>query len=409
MKIIHVNKFYFPRGGSESYYFALERLLREEGHQVIPFALAHPKNLPSPWEKYFLSGVDFSSPNLRSGLQAAGRIFGSREAGQKARELLWATTPDLVHLHNAYRQMSPSILKVFKERRLPVVWTLHDYYLVCSQLHLFRNGTVCTSCWANRHYNATRYRCVDHSRAASFMGTLEQYVARQWKWYERGVDHFIAPSAFLKNLLVEWKRVPENKISVLPYTIDSEPFDVPVTDEGTILYTGRLSPEKGVQDVLEAARTLSDLPVRIVGIGPQEPILRAFVEQHRLSHVQFLGFLVGHALISQMARASVIVVPSRWWENYPMVVLEAMLLGKPVIASQMGGIPEMVKDGERGLLFEAGNVAELREKIQWVAQHPVEACQMGERAKKWVLATHLPSQHYAQLKKIYEQAGGVVK
>ncbi|MEK7158768.1 MAG: glycosyltransferase family 4 protein [Patescibacteria group bacterium] len=409
MKILHVNKFYFPRGGSESYYFSLERLLREFGHEVIPFALSHSKNLPSPWEKYFLPPVDFSSPNFRSGAQAAARIFGSREAVKKSREILWAATPDLVHLQNAYRQMSPSILKVFKERRLPVVWTLHDYYLVCSQLHLFRNGAVCTSCRGGKHYNATRFRCVDHSRAASFMGTLEQYAASTWKWYERGVDHFIAPSIFLKNLLVEWKRIPAEKISVLPYTVDPAAYDVPVVDEGYVLYLGRLSQEKGAQDVLTAAWALRDRPFRIVGTGPQEGELRAFVEKRRMLNVQFLGFLEGRPLVAQMARASVIVVPSRWWENYPMVILEAMMLGKPVIASRMGGIPEMVKDGERGWLFDAGNIEQLREKIRWVMSHPVEAHEVGARAKKWVRATHLPSEHYAQLKKIYEKVGVVVE
>lgn len=359
MKILLANKFYYPRGGDCIYTIELEKLLKENGHEVAVFSMQHPSNLTSEHSDYFPSHVDFNRRNLKSLVNLLVRPFGSFEVRKCFNQLVDDFKPDIIHLNNIHSQLSPIIASLGYRKKIPVVWTLHDYKLVCPAYLLMSEGRLCEACYENR-WSVVSKKCIKRNLMASLVAYFE---ARFWHPAKltKITDLFISPSGFLKTKMIKGG-FAEDKIVVLNNFVNSENLTVdPGTKEEYYCYVGRLSPEKGVDLLLNAAAELPDYKLKIIGAGPLEDRLLSGREN---SNVEFLGYKTGKELRTIISGSKFIIVPSNWFENNPLIILESLCLGTPVIGSDIGGIPELIKPGFNGILFTADNTDELRLKIK---------------------------------------------
>lgn len=402
MKILRINKYFFIKGGAENSFFATAELIKKNGHQDIPFSMKDRRNFSSPYEKYFVSNVDYERKGIGYQISNVLKIFYSFEAKHNLDRLIRDIKPDLVHLHNIYHQISPSVLHVIKKYRLPVVMTLHDYKIICGSCLMFANGQLCEACYGGRYYQCFFKGCVKDSRIKSLITTVEMYLHHNLLHIYDLVDIFISPSRFLKEKAEVMGFKP--KIVYLSNFINTEAF-VPCFDfyEKTICYVGRLAKEKGISTLINAVKGL-DLTLKIIGDGPLRESLELEVKSLESKNVEFLGYKSGNELKDEIRQSMFTVIPSEWYENNPRSVMETFALGKPVIGARIGGIPELVKDNVTGLIFEPGNVNDLREKIYYLASHPELIREMGRNARKFVEEELNEEKHYQGLMKIYQYA-----
>jgi glycosyltransferase involved in cell wall biosynthesis len=347
MKILQVNKYYYLRGGAETYMLGLSDWLTLNGHEVFQFAMKTEHDVETPFRKYFVSPIETSSPSLR-GYKTLGRMLYSFEAKRNMKELLRDHQPDLCHLHNIYTQISPSILSVLKARGIPIVMTVHDHHLISPQYNIWADGCGKDHC-ASGLVMATLSKFHKDSHLASFAQTLTYKVHRQFGFYRRYVDQFICPSGYMRRQLI-LDGFDRTKIVVNPYGINSGSIEPRYDHDGFFLFVGRLSEEKGVEMIVRLAQELPYIQFKIMGRGPQQDYL------HRLAigtdNIEFLGFRTGKDLANWYQRACAVLVPSRVREVFPLVCMEAMSYGTPVIASNVGGIPEVVEDRVSGMLVD---------------------------------------------------------
>jgi len=384
MKILQVNKYHYPRGGADRYYLDLGARLEAAGHELAYFAMKHPKNLPSPWSKYFVSRVSYNEQAWRYALKIPGRTIYSLEAKKKFSRLLKEFQPDVVHIHNIYHQLSPSILDAAAKFKIPVIMHVHDYKLVCPNHALFIDNKICEKCLMKNYSPAVKNRCVKNSLIASSLAALEMYLHHtSWKIYEKNISLYITPSLFVKNILIKagW---PSEKIVVVNNAFSAGlPTPLETKKEDYFLYFGRLSSEKGVDLAIKASSLDPRLTLKIVGNGPDEPSLKTLNEKSiKEGRVKFLGWREGVELSTLISQAKAVIIPSRWYENFPLTALESLSLGTPVIATDIGGLPEIVTS-KNGILvppedIEALNLAMLdilSEKKHWPDEQIRESAQ----------------------------------
>jgi glycosyltransferase involved in cell wall biosynthesis len=401
VRVLAANKFYYLRGGAERYFFGLCHILEERGHQIIPFSMLDGRNCPSPYSEFFVSHIEFFEPKtLLQKLAAAQRVLYSSEAKRQIEALLIQTKPRIAHLHNIAHHISPSILHSLKKYGIPVVQTLHDYKLICPTYTLVSAGRICERCRKYRYYNVVLHRCNRGSLAASLLGCIEMYLHKLWRTYEKNVDLFISPSQFLRRKLVEYG-FDEHKIAHLPNFIDADdyPFHY-AADSDYFVFVGRLIPIKGVLTLLKAMEEVKHFRLLVVGEGYLRPELERYAEGEKLG-VEFLGYKSGHELEQIIKGSLFTVVPSEWYENLPYAILEAFAMGKPVVGSDIGGIPELIEHGANGLLFKAGNAQDLASKIHYLLDHRQMIPEMGRRAREKVEKTYNPESHYQRIISIY--------
>ncbi len=406
MKVLMCNSFYYLRGGAERCFFDLMHLLESHGHEVIPFSMVDVRNQPSAYDSYFLSKVDFpshlnNSNSLEAKLRLVERVLYSREAKSKIKALIEATQPDIAHVHGIAHETSPSILPAIKKAGIPIVQTLHDYKLLCPNTSFVSQGVICEKCKKHRYYNVVRYRCKRDSLAASLLAGMELYFHKATKIYEGNVDLFISPSRFLQNKVTEYGI--QNPIVHLPNYVNLDDFQPCFKPLDYFVFSGRLTQLKGVETLLAAMRQVKESHLYVAGAGELERHLKAYVLEQRITNVTFVGHLNKSDLIALIQRALFTVVPSEWYENYPMTVLESFACGTPVIGTNIGGIPELVRDGENGLLFEPGNVTDLAKKIYDMLRNREQAVTMGRIGRRQVEQTNSPERHYRQTIRIYKQ------
>jgi len=384
MKILVCNKFYRPVGGPETIVFDTVRELNALGHAAIPFAMAHPDNLESEYSQYFVSNVDYNvrqAKGVRRLIKEAADIVYSAEARRKIEKLIADTQPDIAHAHNIYHQLSPSILSALKRANIPTVLTLHDGKLLCANMLFLKNGEVCEKCAGRKFYHGVINKCVKDSYAGSFLCCVEETLHRWLGMYERNVDLFITPSHFLKRKMVEHGRLNENQVEVLHNYADTKSFTPNYDLGGYGLFVGKIEAFKGVLTLLRACKEIPDFEIRLAGRGSLHEEGQRIADAEGLTKVKFLGFQTGSDLNRQLQESRFVVLPAEWYENCPMVILEAFSAGKPVIASKMGGIPELIDHGTDGLLFEAGNAEELASCMRQLAENPELASEMGKRGR----------------------------
>jgi len=400
MRVLQVNKFLYRLGGSETVLFETTDLLRRHGHEVSFFGMEDKRNVVAAPPGQLASNVDLSEGGKHgiTQLSAAARIFYSREAEKKLDALIEAWRPDVAHLHNIYHQLSPSILRALRRRGVPAVMTLHDYKLICPSYNLYSHGGVCERCKGHRYYNAVLQGCVKGSRLNGAICATEAYAHHRSGAYD-GIARLIAPSRFMRDKMIEFGQ-DAARIDYLPNFLDLDAYTPRYTPGRYVAYAGRLERVKGVETLVRALGG-SQLEVRIAGDGEMREQLEQQCARQRFDNVRFLGRLESNGLAATLQDAMFVVVPSEWYENAPMSVLEAYAYGKPVIGARIGGIPELIEDGSTGLLFEPGDAAGLRAKVERLLANPALVEEMGRNARPFVERNFGPQQHYERLMAIY--------
>lgn len=402
MKILNVNKYFFNKAGAETYYFELNKMLEERGHQVIHFSMQDDRNYASPYEKFFVKNIDYEKQThlfqkIRNGL----KIIYSFEAKRKLERLLEEEKPDIIHLQNFHHQLSPSILRASHRYKIPVVYTAHDLKLVCANYKMLVDGRICELCKEGNYICCFRKKCVKSSRVGSLVNTIEMELARKMKVIDE-IDMIITPSMFYKNKMQEWG-IPYNKLVYIPNFINVEEYSIVSEHKDYFVFFGRISEEKGIFTLLDAMLKVPKGTLYILGTGPLKDEVSRKIQMNRFlkAHVYMLGFKSGEELKDILANAMFNVLPSEWYENGPYSVLEMMCLGKPTIAADIGGLPDMVHDMQNGLLFESGDSNDLAEKINLLLENKKLRECLGHQCRLDAEETHSQKVYYQKLIQIY--------
>lgn len=397
MKVLVANNYFYLRGGAERVMFNDMQALLDSGVEVIPFSAADPANVPSDYSNAFVPGADIhaSSP-LRRVRAACDAIHCGRTAAA-FKAFIDRVQPDVVHFHNIYGRLSTSLLPVVRRKRIPAVLTLHDYKLVCPSYLMLNEGKPCDSCLDGGFYRCALHRCHKHNTAASVVYTVEAYLARVADRYG-AVSAFLCPSLFMKRLLIRFG-VERDRVLYHPNAVAPEAYQ-PSYEGKYVLYVGRLSHEKGLLTLLEAMAG-TGIPLKIAGSGPMENAVRA-AAAIRGGSVQLEGHCEGERLQTLCRDAAFVVVPSEWYENAPMSVIESFAYGKPVVATRIGGIPELVSDGETGYLVDCWNPQQLRTAVTRLWRDRTAQGRMGRKARELVEGKLSQATRTASLIDIYE-------
>ncbi|HJR71750.1 MAG TPA: glycosyltransferase [Gammaproteobacteria bacterium] len=403
--LLSINNYYYARGGAEVLFMQHNGMLAEAGWSVVPFCMQHADNYPTPWSYEFVEEIELDGEHdgfaakLRKGVKAVYSL----EARAKVRGLLDRVAPDVCHAHNVYHHLSPSILAVIHGRGIPLVMTLHDLKLACPAYSMLARDGVCERCRDGRLFNVFTQRCMKNSGLLSFLVMVESYLHRFLRSYVGNVDRFLVPSRFYLEKFVDWG-FDRARFRHLPNFVDAQRYEPRFTPGRRFAYVGRLSAEKGIATLIEAA-ALAGVPLDIIGTGRAERSLRDLAGQ-RSCDVRFHGYLAGRALHAAMAGARAIVVPSEWYENAPLTVLEAGALGKPVIASAIGGLPELVVEGETGWTFAPGSVEALAERLRAVADLADTGVERaGRAARRHVAEEFGPDRYLDGIRGVYLELG----
>ncbi|MFV0268561.1 MAG: glycosyltransferase family 4 protein [Draconibacterium sp.] len=394
MKILLANKFFHLNGGSETVFFQEREFLNRKGYRIIDFSMLDDRNLPSHYSHFFINKIDYQQNlSLKDKIHQAVSFIHSDEAVRKLEQLIALEKPDIAHLHNIYHQLTPSIIPVLKKHGVKIVTTLHDYKLICPSYIALKNNNICEACQGRFFWKPFTSNC-QNSYLQGLLLSLEAYW-HKWTGSYNGVDLFLAPSKFLASLIS--KRISPDKIQVLHNGIDADKYQATFSDHGYALYFGRISKEKGIATLLQAHQQLSEkFPLKVVGTGPLEQELKK-----SYPFAEYLGYQSGEALHTTIQNASFVVVPSEWYENCSMFVLESMAYGKPVIGSRIGGIPEQVEDGKTGLLFEMGSIQNLKNKMATLIENRALRLTMGKAAQNKLQNEYSNAQHNKKLLKLY--------
>lgn len=401
MKILQVNSGHYRRGGADVVYLNTTDLLRENGHEVYCFSMKDEKNLPAEEGKFFAESLDPRKASTLQKIKAVPRFINNRDAAKKLEQLLKEFKPDIAHIHLYLGKLSSSILPVLKKHRIPVVFSVHDYRFICPA-YLFLDGEnkICERCKSKFYMNCTLHKCSEGNFFQSLLLTADAYYRKYRVSPVKHAAQFIFVSDFIRKKHIEFDPAYGKKASLLYNFIPSLEKVNPIhTKGGYFLFYGRLSREKGVDTLIQAA-IKSGIPLKLVGTGS----LSEKYSSNPHPQVEFLGHQTGAALWELVSQASFVVVPSEWYENNPLTILESYGLGKPVIGARIGGIPEIVQDGETGYLFEPGNVDDLAAKLSEAAATDADTYQRLSMAARRFANRHFdPKKHYDQLIKIYSE------
>lgn len=362
MKILMINKFLHPNGGSETYIFKLGAQLQEMGHQVQYFGMEHEGRVVGNRVEAYTRDMDFHGGSKLAKLIYPIKTIYSSEARKKIRLVLDDFQPDVCHLNNFNYQLTPSVILEIRKwekqtgHKCKIIYTAHDGQLVCPN-HLMKNpntGELCGKCLGGHYLNCTKGKCIHGSLAKSAIGTLEATFWKKNGVYKK-IDTIICCSHFLKTKLDTDPVLAKKTVTLHNFVDQVEKKDVEKKDY--ILFFGRFSQEKGIETLVQAAKELPELPFVVAGSGPLEHLLED------VPNIQNVGFQRGEALGKLIREARFTVFPSECYENCPFSVMESQMYGTPVLGADIGGIPELIQVGITGELFESGNIHALKEKI----------------------------------------------
>lgn len=402
--LLSINNYYYRRGGAEVVFLEQNRLFEEIGWQVVPFSMRHTKNLPTPWCSYFVDEIEFGQDySLSQKIVNSSKIIYSFEAKHKITELARRVKPSVAHAHNVYHHISPAIFGSLKTLGLPIVLTLHDLKIACPAYSMLSRQGVCERCKGGAVWNVVLHRCMKGSLSLSMLILLETTIHRLLGLYSRHVDTFVVPSRFYINKFVEWGW-PRERFVHVPNFADLEHI-LPTGGPGNVfVYFGRLSKEKGLATFIRAL-ALSGAKGWIVGSGPEETFLRQLADDVS-ANVEFLGYRTGEALYDAIRSARAVIIPSEWYENAPMSVLESYALERPVIGAAIGGIPELIRIGETGAVFPSGDAEALASRLsEFSTKSNDEILAMGKAGRRWVEMDFTAVRYRERLLDLYRSMG----
>ncbi len=381
-KILLVHNFYHQLGGEDVVVANEQVLLAQRGHEVRLWSVNNDA-IDNSWMK----------------IKTALTVPYSRSALDGMRLEISEFAPDLVHVHNFFPLLTPSIYDACLDARVPVVQTLHNYRTICAGETLFRRGRPCEDCIVGSPYQGAIHGCFLGSRLGSLAVARMVDIHRKRGTWRTKVDRLIALTSFAKSKFVE-AGLPSDKLAVKPNFVPDIGKNAAVSPARRgALFVGRLSSEKGIRTLLEAWSSL-DVGLRVVGRGP----LQDCVENSGIGVINCLGWEPPNEVAAEMGDAAFLVMPSECYEGFPMVIVEAFCQGLPVIASRLGAMAEVVEDKVTGLHFEHGDPVDLAAKVRWAVAHPDEMRRMGRNARRVYEAKYTPEVNYGQLMDVYKQA-----
>jgi glycosyltransferase involved in cell wall biosynthesis len=398
MNILQINNYGFVRGGSDRYFIDLSNLLISKGQNISYLISANDKNTINT--QYAVNGFDVESPKLTD----IPKFFYSSDAQRKLKVILKKNRPDLVHLHIYYGQITSSILSVLKQEKIPVVQTLHEYKLLCPISTMLRDGQLCETCADGGYWKTAWHRCNRGSFARSLVTAIESYISDVFG-ARNSIDHFIAVSDFVRGKMID-HGVPERKISVVHNFVRDEAFADNDNEGRYFLYFGRVEKIKGLESLIIAMADLPDVDLYVVGSGDARQELELMVCRMGFANIRFLQFKKKEELRELIAGAICVINPSVCFETFGLVLLESFAQSRPVIASRMGGMLEVVTDGEDGLLFEAGDVQQLTKALTWMAAHRRQAVEMGKAGQNKARSVFSADKHYKDIMQVYRKVIG---
>lgn len=349
MKILEINKFFYLKRGAERHFFDVIDLLESNGHEVAIFSMNHSNNINSKWQKYFLSTVGYTSEYSKiEKIRGLFRMFYSFEAKKQINKLLDDFSPDVVHIHNIYHQLSPIILFEIKKRNIPIVMTVHDFKIVNPNHSLYLNGRFYDRCINGRFYQCFFDKCVKNSYLMSFIAMAEMYWHEKLGTYSKNIDKYIVPSEFVKNILID-RGISKEKITLLPHFI-SEPQNTSIqnTDnEKNIPYAlciGAISKNKGTQVLIDLFKDINQGELYIAGRAEDN------IELENIRNVKYLGFLNKHLLSKYIKEAAFVISGSNLPETFGLVALESLSNGKPFFGFRSGAYSEIIENNKNGYL-----------------------------------------------------------
>lgn len=417
MKIILANYRYYVSGGPEIYMFNVKRLLEDAGHTVIPFSVRSPLNEETPYSRYFPHGKSESGDayfdNVKKTPKNIARLlscaFYNREAYRNLRRLIRGERPDAVYVLQQINALSPSVFKACRDERVRVVHRLSDFNMMCPRSDFLCDGEVCTSCLHGDYSKALSRRCCHGSCATTEVRVASMLFHRSRHLFDC-VDAFVCPTRFTADLLIE-SGIDAAKVAVIPtFTTPSAAASSSKAGVGNgyALYLGRISPEKGVDLLIDAAIENPELRLKVTG-RTDDPYAASLVERvenaETTDRIEFVGFVQGVEKEALISGASCVCCPSTWFENMPNAVLEAYAHGKPVVAFGIGCMPELVRDGETGIVVPLGDALRLGEAIESLCSDRDLAREMGDSAKRFVSSECSPDSHLSRLLAILAPSG----
>jgi glycosyltransferase involved in cell wall biosynthesis len=387
MKILLVHNYYQQPGGEDVVFEQECGLLERKGHDVLTYVRSNEE-------------IEQFSTVQRIGLLKT--IVSAGDSKTDVRRLLQREKPDVAHIHNTFMMVSPSIYQACAEERIPVVQTLHNYRLLCPAVTLYRNGKICEECIDDGLLRAIQHGCYRGSRPTTAAVVAMLQTHRYRNTWASEVNAYIALTEFARNKFID-NGLPEAKVHVKPNFVDPDPGE---RDQAGnyVLFVGRLSQEKGVSILLDAWKLLDiPVPLKIVGDGPRRAELQKRAVEHKLTSVELLGQLHRERTRDLIRNARFLVLPSLWYEGFPMVLAESFACGVPVIGSRLGAMEELIDDGQIGLHFGPGDPADLARKIAWAWSNPAEMAVMGHRARRKYEHNYGTESNYRLLMNIYCQ------
>ena len=404
--LLSINNYYYRRGGAETVFFEHNRILEKDGWRVIPFAMKHPKNIFSEYEKYFVDEIEFGSDySMAKKIINAQKIIYSFESQDKIKELIKKYRPSIAHAHNIYHHLSPSIFSVLKKMGVPTVLTLHDLKIACPAYKMLSFDGLCERCNKGGIKNVIINKCIKKSIILSSVVFFEAFLHNMLKTYSESVDKFIVPSKFYEDKLVEWGW-PREKFFHVPNFVDTGQAEMAPAECGkAYIFAGRLAVEKGVATFIKAIAS-ENLEGWIVGTGPDESNLKQLALKLN-ANIQFFGHQTKDGVFDLVKKSRAMVLPSEWYENAPLSIMEAYSLGVPAIGSSIGGIPEIIIDGETGWLFESGNFEELARCLISVREMTdTEVRERGMRGSALMRSKFSALKYKEKISEIYKSLGG---
>jgi glycosyltransferase involved in cell wall biosynthesis len=401
MKILLINSCHYRRGGADVVYLNTGELLKQKGHQVFYFSMKYDQNLPDENAVFFAETTDQRNSSIANKIKAVPRFIYNKDAYSKLSALLDKIKPDIAHIHLFLGKLSSSILKALKEKNIPVVASVHDYRLLCPA-YLFLDGQnkICEKCVNGFYLNCTIKRCSEGNLFQSMVLSADAYFR---KYRMNPIDYihrFIFVSDFIRKKHISFNAAYKTREKLLYNFVPDLDKIAPTIIRGDyFLFYGRLSREKGVETLLKAAQK-AGIRLKVVGTGN---LYEKFIAAN-YKNIEFLGYKSGKELDDLIRHASFVIVPSEWYENNPLTILEAYSHGKPVIGSAIGGIPEIIDDTKTGFLFESGNEAQLSETLVKADQlSEAEFQRMSMSAREFANSHFEPEKHYNDLMKIYTE------
>jgi glycosyltransferase involved in cell wall biosynthesis len=401
MKILQINSCHYRRGGADVVYLNTGELLKQRGHEVFYFSMKDDKNIPDEHAAYFPSISDPRNQSLVNKIKIAPSFIYNREAYTKLSQLLDEIKPDIAHIHLFLGKLSSSILKALKEKNIPIVTTVHDYRLLCPA-YLFLDGQnkICEKCVNGFYLNCTLNKCSEGNLFQSLMLSADAYFRKYRMNPINYIQRFIFVSDFIRKKHISFNAAYQPREKLLYNFVPDLDKIVPTTIKGDyFLFYGRLSREKGVDTLLKAAEK-AGIRLKVVGTGS---LYEKYIAAN-YKNIEFLGYKSGHELSELIRHAGFVIVPSEWYENNPLTILEAYSHGKPVIGSRIGGIPEIIEEGKTGFLFEAGNQSQLTDALVKADLLSGDDYQKMSNAARAFAGSHFnPDTHYNELINIYKE------